>query len=454
MSDTRHKTPPEITADASADADVVTGLSRFAVRTPIGAGGTAEVFRARQVDLSRDVALKQLRAPLVRNPRIRRAFLSEAMITGRLAHPNIVPIYGVCASEDALAISMKLIRGVSLESVLRPADEAERKRARRYAQDDLIEVLIAVCNAVRFAHSEQILHRDIKPQNIMMGEFGEVLLLDWGLALSTASNAQLAVEQGFPHRSQVQGPEGSPAWMAPEMCAGKGDELGTHSDIYLLGAVLYDIVVGKPPHAHRRNGDAKNKPPRDFYPPPDEGVDGELRAIISRAMHLHPSARYESAAAFQGALRAYLRHQESRRMASGALSRIDKMPKAHTAKGARERFRQAAELTFALRQALLLWPQNEAAKKGLARVSLLAAEQALALGDVHWARDLLQHASDAEGRQLRAQIQRLASDTAARLTPANPLTSRRFSALFVGAAWLLGAVLGALVLWGYLFFSA
>ena len=166
----------------------------------------------------------------------REKFLSEAVVTGDLDHPNIVPIYELGTNEDnALFYSMKRVQGTPWSKV--------HRREERWTEN--LEILMKVADAVAFAHANGVVHRDLKPENVMLGDFGEVLVMDWGLALATAS---------FRHADFVTGPDsmgGTPAYMAPEMATGPFELIGPASDIYLLGALLFEIVTGLPPH----NGD-------------------------------------------------------------------------------------------------------------------------------------------------------------------------------------------------------
>ena len=197
----------------------------------LGEGGMGVVYSARQASIDRTVAIKMLKQKTA-DEHQRRKFLSEAVITGDLDHPNIVPIYDLGTNQEgALFYSMKRVQGT-------PWDE----RIRHLSLTENLEILMKVADAVAFAHSRGVIHRDLKPENTMLGEFGEVLVMDWGLALPTADfsksrNVTAPVSMG-----------GTPAYMAPEMALGPVERIGFHSDMYLLGAILYEIVTGQPPH--------------------------------------------------------------------------------------------------------------------------------------------------------------------------------------------------------------
>src|SRR4029077_20488424 len=157
------------------------------------------------------------------------------VITGELDHPNIVPIHDVGMGDgNALFYSMKRVTGTPWQKVVSTLPQTENLR-----------VLMAVADAVAFAHSRGVVHRDLKPENVMLGQFGEVLVMDWGLALLAPRFRHLG------SITQSGGMGGTPAYMAPEMASGPLERIGTPSDIYLLGAILFEILTGKPPHAGR-----------------------------------------------------------------------------------------------------------------------------------------------------------------------------------------------------------
>jgi serine/threonine-protein kinase len=169
---------------------------------------------------------------------------------------------------------------------------------------DHLETLVRVCDAVAFAHARGVLHRDIKPDNVMVGSFGEVYLVDWGLAVSLVPDAvlPLAADAGL---------AGTPAYMAPEMAAGDGRSLSERTDVYLLGATLYEILTGRLPHRGTNSeavlAAALASPPPEFERP----VPEELAAICTKAMAKRPDDRHQGAQAFKQAITEYLRHREA-----------------------------------------------------------------------------------------------------------------------------------------------
>ena len=381
--------------------------SEFSVGEQLGAGGMGRIYRAHQRDLQRDVAIKQLHPHLCEVDRIREGFFNEAIVTGKLAHPNVVPVYGLSQSQQSLSMSMKLISGCTLENIICPETPQHERMAAKFDVDDCIEIVIAICNPVAFAHSKQIIHRDIKPGNVMVGEFGEILLLDWGLACSVSDHPEADKANGIPHVSTIPGPEGTLSYMAPEMMDGVGNALGIHSDIYLLGACLYFVLSGKAPHRHRlQNGDIPEE--RDAFQPLPQHIDSELRRICARAMAHSPRDRYPSVKAFQAELKDYLKHQESRQVAERANSLFSAARRAYsTHLDADERialFHQLAECLSSYRQSLALWEHNDEAREAYHRASLAASRMMFDVREYKAAMVYLKDMTGAEANELRMKV--------------------------------------------------
>ena len=272
----------------------------YELLTKIGEGGMGVVYSARQSSIARTVAIKMLKSKDAESIEQREKFISEAVVTGELDHPNIVPIYDLGANDaGALFYSMKRVKGTPWNDVLKDK-----------SLDENINILLRVADAVAFAHANGVLHRDLKPENVMLGDFGEVLVMDWGLArISPEFPSADAVSQ-----SDVMG--GTPAYMAPEMATGPIEQITTASDIYLLGAILFESITGKPPHTGKTVmaclfAAAKNKiDPHEH--------SGELLDIGMKAMATQPADRYATVQEFQAALRLYQSHSESVLLADSA----------------------------------------------------------------------------------------------------------------------------------------
>jgi serine/threonine protein kinase len=229
------------------------------------------VFVARQHALARDVAVKILRKDDTTTRRL--LFRAEALVTAYLEHPNIVPVYD--AADNCLV--MRRVRGRSLDRLLRRggAEPGELPR--------LIEILLKVCDAIAFAHSRGIIHRDIKAENVMVGEFGEVLVVDWGLALAVA-----AAPDGEYHAPRLDHcPSvcaGTPGCLPPEVACGLREEVGCHTDVHMLGGLLYHVLVGELPFHAACTFDALNLAAANTYPPLPASVPRRLAQACNRAM--------------------------------------------------------------------------------------------------------------------------------------------------------------------------
>jgi serine/threonine protein kinase/tetratricopeptide (TPR) repeat protein len=285
-------------------------------------GGVGEVYRAKDAELDREVALKQLQADGASDPTDQARFVCEARITGRLQHPGIVPVYGLV--HDALgrpSYAMRFIEGESLAAALgrayAPAPAGDPPPTLR----QMLIRFIAVCNAVAYAHSKGVVHRDLKPANIMLGPFGETYVVDWGLAKETASGGGEAPGFGIrkepggshpplaEHATQLGEVVGTPAFMAPEQAAGQWDEVGPPADVYSLGATLYNLLTGSAPFAGTISDGVLDRvrsgrfvPPRDRRP----DVPAALEAVCLRAMAHGPADRYPSALALAGEVEHWL----------------------------------------------------------------------------------------------------------------------------------------------------
>jgi tetratricopeptide (TPR) repeat protein len=283
--------------------------SRFRPLRPLGRGGLGEVHVALDEELHREVALKEVQARFLGDPDSVRRFVREAEVTGRLEHPGVVPVYGLGAYPDGRPYyAMRLIRGESLESAIQRFHEADRPGRdageRSLSFRTLLSRFVAVCNAVAYAHSRGVLHRDLKPANVMLGPFGETLVIDWGLAkvlpgtpsgpegaapASPSSGDALLTDPGVL--------AGTPAYMSPEQAAGDQAAVGPTSDVYALGAILYAVLTGQAPFRSQLVAILAEVQQGAFVPPQriKTGVPRALAAICLKAMALSPSDRYATA---------------------------------------------------------------------------------------------------------------------------------------------------------------
>jgi eukaryotic-like serine/threonine-protein kinase len=334
-------------------------ISRFRILRSHAKGGLGEVFVACDEELNREVALKEIQAQFAFQPEHRSRFLIEAEITGSLEHPGIVPVYALGSYPDGRPYyAMRFIKGDSLQEAIsqfHTKDEVDRNlQERTLAMRELLGRFVDVCQAIAYAHSRGVLHRDLKPGNVMLGKYGETLVVDWGLAKvliapsadnpvdSEAQNPPASVVaaesptllgEPLPRHAEMAAPSsagssstsavpaaerpitprstpskematqmgqtiGSPAYMSPEQAAGSLDQMGPASDVYSLGATLYHLLTGRPPF----DGDDLPLILRQVqlgeFPRPREikrSIPPALEAVCLKALALVPADRYASA---------------------------------------------------------------------------------------------------------------------------------------------------------------
>lgn len=338
----------------------------------IGRGGMGVIRAAEQVALGRTVAIKTVR-PDHGNPDAALDLLREAWITGSLEHPNIVPVHHLGVDDRGLPlIVLKKIEGASWASVLGDAAAVQARFGSRDLLAWNIGILLRVLDAIRFAHSRGILHRDLKPANVMIGDFGEVYLLDWGIAVSLRPDPTGRLPLATDTRQIV----GTPCYMAPEMVE-VTMELSERTDVYLAGAVLFELLTGRPPHLAST---AVATMTSVMLSQPDLPADAppELAAICRRAMHADPAQRYASADELRLALQRYLDHRGSELLAVGAQARLTELRAALAAGDEGEVHRLFGACRFGFHEALHAWPDNAAARAGLTEATLAVAEFELA----------------------------------------------------------------------------
>ena len=414
----RRNVSQQESGDSTSDATVNVDAD-YQIEELLGEGGMGAVYAARQKSMDRPVAIKVLKSRAARLESGQDAFVSEAIITGRLDHPNIVPIYDVGKQpNDALFYAIKQVEGV----------EWKERFATNTASENL-DILLRVADAIAFAHARGIIHRDLKPANIMLGPFGEVLVMDWGLAMPTEDHPS---RETFPEARAG----GTPHYMAPEMADGT-ERVDRRSDVYLMGAMLFEIVTGKPPHAL----DLPEGPRRErvlavldavannVIAPTDK--TGELLDIARKAIATEPADRYQTVPEFQAALREYLSHEESIELADRAAARL--------AAG-----RQSGEYTefsrarFGFETALEEWPQNVRAAEGLQATRFDYSRTAFDRGDLDLALSLIDE-SDSKQNELGTSIRQAIVDRDARQQQLRRLRRISLAASLTVAVVAIGA---------------
>jgi serine/threonine protein kinase len=286
--------------------------TRYRVLWPHARGGLGQIHVAEDTELHRHVALKEIQPKHAHNPISRGRFLFEAEITANLEHPGIVPVHGLGTYPDGRPFyTMRLIRGEQLMTAIRRFHAAEFPDFAGLEFRWLLQRFYDVCNTIAYAHSRGILHRDLKPGNIMLGPFGETLVMDWGLAKPLgqseigagaaveASPTNVQPEPGSPLVTCPSQAVGTPVYMSPEQAAGTLDALGPASDVYSLGATLYVLLTGQRPF-QGADGDVLQAVrhgrflgPRQVNPRVPQALD----SICRQAMAVQPTQRYQSALA-------------------------------------------------------------------------------------------------------------------------------------------------------------
>jgi serine/threonine-protein kinase len=293
------------------------GGQRYEVAELLGEGGMGEVYLCRDRRIGRDVAMKVMRPEHGASSGARARFEREARVQGQLEHPSVVPVYDLGIGPEGVYFTMKRVRGLTLEQVIDGLRVGDNLVAGAYSTHRLLTAFGSVCLAVAFAHARGVLHRDLKPGNIMLGDFGEIHVLDWGLArISGTAEAAVGIEPiraevaGYP-RTAVGEILGTLGYMAPEQLRGDVAAQGPATDVYALGAILFELLTLEPLHA-RPSADAlmastlAGADARPSVRAPHRDVPPELESICVRATAQNPADRFGSALELQAAIERYL----------------------------------------------------------------------------------------------------------------------------------------------------
>lgn len=311
---------------------------RYEVEGEIGRGGMGEVMLVRDRDLDRHVAMKRLHVEAAGDDEARLHFVSEAQATSQLEHPGIPPVHDFGVSGDGRPwFTMKLVRGRTLAAILRSLAEVDPATTAEFTLHRLVTVVERLCETLHFAHERGVVHRDVKPENVMLGEFGEVHLMDWGLAHVEGKGDPAATGRGTRRevrtkrtesgdRTEFGAIKGTLAYMAPEQLLGTVDR---RTDVYALGLVLYEALTLRPafdtssPDVLRRIAEGAVPSPSGD---PARPVPPDLAEACERATARTPEARFQTAREMQAALRAWLDGSAER-------DRRHREAEAHAAKG-------------------------------------------------------------------------------------------------------------------------
>jgi serine/threonine protein kinase len=404
---------------SNSDLTIVRELAR---------GGMGIVHLAEQRSLDREVAVKTARSS---DAAITSALVREARIMGTLEHPSLVPVHALGIDpEGAPVIVMKRIEGVAWRVLMNDASHDAWQPLLAGHGDRLrahVEILAQICRALAFAHDRGVVHRDLKPDNVMIGRFGEVVLLDWGVALRMADVA-----------TEPHGIVGTPAYLAPEMARGEPALVDARTDVYLLGATLYEIVTGRMPHEAPTPVAALVHALVGEIPPLPEDLAPELAGLIRASMAAERDARTASAEAFRVGLMQFVAARDADVLVRDARAATTDADGAFAKDGASSTlaFRRLIEARFALVSALRLRPTDSGARAVLDGVVARLARRDLDLGSPAGARAYAAEMVTAQPELLAA----ITSAEAAIATEARARAERDTSPVSRALLWAMGLI--------------
>jgi WD40 repeat protein len=315
-----HQLRPPSATSGPQEPGIPNPDGRYTVLRLHAAGGLGQVWLVHDDDLDRDIALKELQPERAQDPAIAARFLREARITAQLQHPGIVPVYELVPATagpngpEPPFYTMRFLQGRTLTDAARAYhDKRSAGTAGPLDQTALLNAFVSVCNTVAYAHSRGVIHRDLKGQNVVLGDFGEVMVIDWGFAKTKDEGGRMKDEpEGasdsfiLPSLSAAGQILGTPEYMAPEQAAGRAELIDYRTDVYGLGAILYELLTGQPPRQLAERS-AKGtatlevlRKVREEEPPPPEavcpGVPPALASVCRRALAREPANRYPTVA--------------------------------------------------------------------------------------------------------------------------------------------------------------
>lgn len=375
---------PIVHPDERLPAGVMGRAARYQVVGEIARGGIGAIYKIRDVDLGRDVAMKVLRDHHRKNPTMIQRFVEEAQIAGQLQHPGILPVYELGLHDDRTPyFTMRLVRGQTLAELLhhRPDVSTERQR--------YLTIFHQVCQTIAFAHAKGVIHRDLKPSNVMVGAFGEVQVVDWGLAKvarpdRTEDHTRTDESVVATVRTESEGFEslagsvmGTPAYMAPEQARGEVARIDERTDVFALGAMLCEVLTGRPPYVGEPSDVLRRAAGGDLVAAHERldrcGADEELIALVRACLSPEPCDRPHDAGVVAGVVERYLDALERR----AHRLEVEAAEAAATARGERRARRLTVALATAICAAVLVavggagWMEHQRSLRTQHNVELL-----------------------------------------------------------------------------------
>ncbi|HVR74798.1 MAG TPA: SUMF1/EgtB/PvdO family nonheme iron enzyme [Planctomycetota bacterium] len=333
---------------------------KYVIERELGKGGMGRVYLAFDRDLRRRIAVKVILPHIARSREHLARFVEEAQVTGQLEHPGIPPVHELAINKSGeVFFTLKLMKGRTLKEIIRDLHIGRREAREKFSRLKLLMILQAVCNAVHFAHEKGVVHRDIKPDNIMIGDYGEVQLMDWGLAKvldmperaygseepveSIRADQHLVTAHGLVH--------GTLLYMAPEQAQGRNELIDRRTDVYALGATLYEMLIYLPPKTGETMADLLEECRLGLLTPPSQRapklrIPSAREEICMKALEYHPDDRFSTAAELGEAIQVYLdgTKEEERRRAESDQRVADAMKVLREHGGLRQSLREAARL--------------------------------------------------------------------------------------------------------------
>jgi|GEM_PF-3026867 len=320
----------------------------------IGKGGMGVVHKATQDQLQRSIALKT-----PNTPRLNRRFIEESLVSGYLNHPNIIAVHNLLKGKDnSLGLTMPLIEGMSWDAKLQTDYAHNNGTLSPSNLQEHLDHLIKVCQAISYAHHKGLLHNDLKLENIMVGDFGDVVVMDWGCSTQNPTvHTTLPFDVLDPQT--LSKPFGSPAYMPPELARGDGHQIGPWSDTYMLGAMLYEIIEGKPPRSGNTIGDVVKSACLGEFNDFEHCTSTTLQNICRTAMHPNITERYQTPEGIEDAVRGYFQAEQSESLLHAVQEILDIERRTATA-DSQEVLVSLIEAVSMTQQANQIWPSSTA----------------------------------------------------------------------------------------------